>query len=672
MALPYRLQDPPEIWLFGGSGDDFLVGTPGADRLLGGAGHDTLLGLGGDDVLDGGEGQDKLVARLVQVAVRPGAATLAGGPGDDWLVGGAGDDTLLGGEGQDDLQGGEGDDTLQGDDGNDTLAGQAGDDWLVGGDGDDLLSGGLGEDKLYGGAGENALDGGPGYDLVDPTGPHEEDRFEGHYVQVFLDMRRIADVIYDERHVVVTLEGPGGLVLRELRSLVATASLTGDTDPTVLFPIPDAYTEYGLSVTVSGGLIGGGSLTFNSSEVNYDHNGVFEAEPFVILSTGHNYGPQGEEPYPGYEPPYVDPPPVIAQNDGSRVSRATDGACRYCTISGGTLEITDPADGVLANDYTVSQFWPHANLTAQLADPPAHGRVTLNPDGTFTYTANPGFWGQDFFRYRATDGQHESLPATVYVAVNRPRRPDFQLDIKVAAFIPNTMGTKLHWTPAGPPPHLLNVGWLPEPNYQSFPTYSPFYFATNDRAYAGQPGTSKVFSLGSLNTVDIGHFANMRDQGRSIFAEPKSHASQRVVVTRRLPLTGEPLDPPVADANTLAEDTADPTGLEAKFDIWPFPPNEASLVTVVAHGAYPFIDSARAIDYQITLEFTRVGNSVKVSCGGWHDAFPAYEIIVNQNVIYKYYPTDPGPTPLNLGGFKKVRPACSTFINPPQNAPPAS
>jgi len=47
LALPYLLQDPPEIWLFGGSGDDFLVGTPGADRLLGGSGHDTLLGLGG-------------------------------------------------------------------------------------------------------------------------------------------------------------------------------------------------------------------------------------------------------------------------------------------------------------------------------------------------------------------------------------------------------------------------------------------------------------------------------------------------------------------------------------------------------------------------------------------------------------------------------------------------
>lgn len=291
LALPYLLQNPPEIWLFGGSGDDFLVGTPGADRLFGGAGHDTLLGLAGDD-------------------------------------------------------------------------------WLVGGDGDDLLSGGLGEDKLYGGAGENALDGGPGYDVVDPTGPHEEDRFEGHYVQVFLDMRRIADVIYDERHVVVTLEGPGGLVLRELRSLVATASLTGDTDPTVVFPIPDAYTEYGLSVTVSGGLIGGGSLTFNSSKVNYDQNGVFEAEPFVILSTGHNYGPQGEEPYPGYEPPSVDPPPVIAQNDWWPVGSAKDGACRYCTISGGTLEITDPAEGVLANDYTASQFWPEANLTAQLVDPP--------------------------------------------------------------------------------------------------------------------------------------------------------------------------------------------------------------------------------------------------------------------------------------------------------------
>jgi hypothetical protein len=167
LVVPYLLQEPPEIWLFGGPGDDFLVGTPGADRLHGGAGHDTLLGLGGDDELDGGEGRDKLVARQAQVAVRPGAATLAGGAGDDWLVGGPGDDWLAGGDGDDTLLGGAGDDTLQGDDGNDTLAGETGDDWLSGGDGNDLLSGGEGQDDLQGSAGDDTLDGGEGNDTLD-------------------------------------------------------------------------------------------------------------------------------------------------------------------------------------------------------------------------------------------------------------------------------------------------------------------------------------------------------------------------------------------------------------------------------------------------------------------------------------------------------------------------
>jgi hypothetical protein len=256
----------------------------------------------------------------------PGSAVLEGGLGHDWLVGGAGDDRLAGGEGDDTLLGGDGDDALQGDPGNDALFGEDGDDGLLGNDGDDALYGGPGEDKLYGGPGDNTLDGGPGYDVVDFTGPHD-DIFEGRYLQVTLDTSRIADVTYDERHVVVTLEGPGGFAMRELRSLIATASLTGDTDATVVFPIPDPYTEYGLRVTVSGGLVGGGSLTFHSSEVNYNQDGVFQAEPFLILSTGYNYGPDGEEPSPGYEPPYVDPPLVIAQNDGSRAPRDLEACC---------------------------------------------------------------------------------------------------------------------------------------------------------------------------------------------------------------------------------------------------------------------------------------------------------------------------------------------------------
>jgi hypothetical protein len=37
------------------------------------------------------------------------------------------------------------------------------------------------------------------------------------------------------------------------------------------------------------------------------------------------------------------------------------------------------------------------------------------------YVADPGFWGQDFFRYTATDPTGESLPGTVYIQIASAR-----------------------------------------------------------------------------------------------------------------------------------------------------------------------------------------------------------------------------------------------------------
>jgi VCBS repeat-containing protein len=55
---------------------------------------------------------------------------------------------------------------------------------------------------------------------------------------------------------------------------------------------------------------------------------------------------------------------------------------------------------VLAND-TDADSDP---LTAAKATDPAHGTVTVNPDGTFTYTPSAGYSGPDFFTYTVSDG----------------------------------------------------------------------------------------------------------------------------------------------------------------------------------------------------------------------------------------------------------------------------
>jgi Ca2+-binding RTX toxin-like protein len=68
------------VW--GGSGDDILLGDEGANQLDGGIGNDALVGRGGEDNLAGGMGRDLLIGGL-------GSDTLHGGPGEDILIGGS-------------------------------------------------------------------------------------------------------------------------------------------------------------------------------------------------------------------------------------------------------------------------------------------------------------------------------------------------------------------------------------------------------------------------------------------------------------------------------------------------------------------------------------------------------------------------------------------------------
>ena len=71
------------------------------------------------------------------------------------------------------------------------------------------------------------------------------------------------------------------------------------------------------------------------------------------------------------------------------------------------------AQGVLANDTDAD---PGTTLTAELVSGPATGTLTLNPDGSFSFSA-PGS-GVFTFSYRARDAGSQSAPATVTIALN--------------------------------------------------------------------------------------------------------------------------------------------------------------------------------------------------------------------------------------------------------------
>ena len=83
----------------------------------------------------------------------------------------------------------------------------------------------------------------------------------------------------------------------------------------------------------------------------------------------------------------------------------------YTAARDATLTVAAP--GVLANDTD-----PDGDtVTAVLATGPAHGTLTLNPNGSITYTPAAGFAGTDGFTYSASDGLLSSPPQTVTITV---------------------------------------------------------------------------------------------------------------------------------------------------------------------------------------------------------------------------------------------------------------
>src|SRR5204863_219821 len=71
------------------------------------------------------------------------------------------------------------------------------------------------------------------------------------------------------------------------------------------------------------------------------------------------------------------------------------------------------APGVLSNDSDVDGD----SLTAVLVTGPSHGTLTLNANGSFTYTPSSNYNGSDSFTYRANDGQANSNLATAALTI---------------------------------------------------------------------------------------------------------------------------------------------------------------------------------------------------------------------------------------------------------------
>ena len=95
--------------------------------------------------------------------------------------------------------------------------------------------------------------------------------------------------------------------------------------------------------------------------------------------------------------------PPVAQDDLFAMDQA------------GSLSVSKP--GVLANDLHGTGG---TNLTAALQTLPAHGTVSLNGNGAFTYTPDVAYAGVDNFSYQANDSVTNSGTATAAISILPP------------------------------------------------------------------------------------------------------------------------------------------------------------------------------------------------------------------------------------------------------------
>lgn len=74
-------------------------------------------------------------------------------------------------------------------------------------------------------------------------------------------------------------------------------------------------------------------------------------------------------------------------------------------------------------------------------------------------------------------------------------------------------------------------------------------------------------------------------------------------------------------------------------------------INVIASAGYPYTNRyfTPTIDFNIFFSIQRTDSRGIIHCSGWHNDFPAYELIVDNTRIYRYVPKDKGPGIFNLG-----------------------
>jgi VCBS repeat-containing protein len=157
-------------------------------------------------------------------------------------------------------------------------------------------------------------------------------------------------------------------------------------------------------------------LNNSGASIDISGYGSVAAGNSVLFPTGIQieWKPSTQHAWPGTKKA-VDCTPLVSAPPVNQPPQAVDDT--YNTSEDTALVIAPP--GVLGNDND-----PDGNpITAVKVSDPAHGALTINSDGSFTYTPAGNYNGPDSFTYKANDGTDDSNVATVTITVNMANDP---------------------------------------------------------------------------------------------------------------------------------------------------------------------------------------------------------------------------------------------------------
>jgi VCBS repeat-containing protein len=325
------------------------------------------------------------------------------------------------------------------------LTGTARNDDYVGTRFDDSMSGGAGNDRLDGGAGNDtavfsqsftkyAIQAFGGGTLVvsGPDGADTVANFEHlQFADATLEARNGAMITLDLDRVDSTAQGTGyTTTFTENGAVVGIGGdiQVKDINPNGIQTVTAAKVvltnaHAGDSLSVVGGLQDGIQSTVDTSVA---------AVITLTLSGGSGTGAVSNADYQNAlshvrfanssdNPNTADRDIAVTVSEGALDSNAAHATVHVTAVDDAPVAQNGSASG--NEDNVIGGVLPATDidgpsLTFSRVTNGAHGAVTVNANGTFSYTPNPNFNGSDSFTFKANDGSLDSNVATVNLTVN--------------------------------------------------------------------------------------------------------------------------------------------------------------------------------------------------------------------------------------------------------------